>query len=133
MNCVQITNPMRPLDWKTKVKINATDKNNKIDCVAVFDTGAQCSSISRKLFESINADVIEKTVNHGTTGDEITEVCRIDIELYHGCTIKDCYVTILSNDIGCDVLIGMNVITLGDFHSFRDSDGLYKCTFSLYP
>lgn len=132
MKCVQITSSSEPKEWTTKVKVIASGKQISKECLAVFDTGAHNTSISKSVFESIKAEVKEEVMNCTPTGREKTYTSMIDIELCEGCVIRNVEAILSSHNMGCDILIGMNVITKGDFHSFRDSDGLYTCTFRVY-
>ena len=132
MKCVQMASSIAPKEWKSKIEVRASGKEITKECVAVFDTGAYISAISKNLFDSIQAETKYHADNHTPTGREVVSVCDIDIAFYDGGIINNTEATISTHDMDCDILIGMNVITKGDFHSFRDSDGLYKCTFKVY-
>lgn len=132
MKCVQMTSSVTPKEWKSKIKVRASGKEITKECAAVFDTGAYISAISKSLFDSIQAETKYHADNHTPTGREIVSVCDIDIAFYDGGIINNTEATISTHNMDCDILIGMNVITKGDFHSFRDSDGLYRCTFRVY-
>lgn len=130
MKCVQITSKEQPKEWITKVKIRASRKTVEKECLAVFDTGAHDTLITKELFDNIKADITGQAINCTPAGQEI--VCTTAIDITFGNSIlKDIETIIVAHNMDCDILLGMNVITLGDFHSFRDFDGLYKCTFSL--
>ena len=132
MKCVQMASSIAPKEWKSKIEVRASGKEITKECVAVFDTGAYISAISKNLFDSIQAETKYHADNHTPTGREVVSVCDIDIVFYDGGIINNTEATISTHDMDCDILIGMNVITKGDFHSFRDFDGLYKCTFRVY-
>ena len=128
-----MTSRKRPTEWETVATINATGKDVKIVCNSVFDTGAQKTIISNDARLAIKAEKAGQIKNKMPDGEEITNTCFIDIEFENGVKLQNIEAIITKHDIKCAIAFGMNVITLGDFHSFRDSDGLYKCTFSLYP
>ena len=132
MKCVQITTSIEPKEWSTKIKARASGKAITKECVAVLDTGANNTIITRNLFETLKADKTGQIMNCTPIGEEKTITSSIDINFYDDCVLKNVEVLISEHNMDCDILIGMNVITKGDFHSFRDSDGLYRCTFRVY-
>lgn len=82
---------------------------------AVWDTGAMGTSISRALAEELQLDksgVIEIT---GVTGTALCSKYLVSLHLMNGIVIPELEVSDCEGNIGCDVLIGMDVITLGDF------------------
>ena len=132
MKCIQMTSSVAPDEWKTTVKVKASGKEIIKECIAVFDTGAYWSAISKDVFDSIKAEIQSYAMNYTPAGKAEVVISRVDIEFYENCTLNANDVTVTTHDMDCDILIGMNVITKGDFHCFHDSDGLYKCTFRVY-
>lgn len=132
MKCVQMTSSVAPKEWVTTVKARASGNEITKECVAVLDTGANSTIITRDLFETLKADETGQVMNCTPTGEEKTITSNIDINFYDDCVLKNVQVLISEHNMDCDILIGMNVITKGDFHCFRDSDGLYRCTFRVY-
>lgn len=132
MKQVEIISSTAPNEWKSKVKVRAYGKEITKECIAVFDTGAYISAISKNVFDSIQAEIMSYAENHTPIGKEIVGISNVDIELCEGCILKNNDVTVATHDMDCDILIGMNTLTRGDLHLFRDSDGLYKCTFRIY-
>ena len=132
MNCVQITSEKEPKEWKTKLGFRADKSKQWVYADVVFDTGAVMSSISKELFDVLQAETAERLYMKGTTGEEWADSCYLNIFLYDDCVIRKCHFSISNHDMGSSVLLGMDIISMGDFHSFRDSDGLYKCTFKVY-
>ena len=130
--CVQIINKEKPFDFRADLKISAAGKNNWIPAGTIFDTGAEVSSISEELRAYLGARIIDTQYMKGTNGADWNNVCYLDLELYEDCILRNRRFTSTTHDIGCHVIIGMDIISLGDFHSFRDSDGFYKCTFRVY-
>lgn len=129
MKCVQIISKEKPIDWRIDLKVKAVHKNNWTPAGMVFDTGAEVSSITEELRAFLGAKIVDKQYMKGTNGGDWNTVCYLDIELYDGCIISNQRFTVTSHDMGCHVLLGMDIIADGDFHTFKDKDGLYKCTF----
>lgn len=82
---------------------------------AVWDTGATGTSISHSLAQTLSLDQIGERRISGVTGCEICKRYLVSLHLPNGIVFPEIEVTDLSGDIGCDVLIGMDVINLGDF------------------
>lgn len=82
---------------------------------ALWDTGAYCTVITENIARKYAFTPIGAKEIHGVTGKEISNVYLISLHLPNQVVIKEIEVMSCSCDIGCDVLIGMDIITLGDF------------------
>ena len=83
--------------------------------IAVWDTGAMGTSISRQLALDLNLPKIGEIEIQGVTGNELCNKYLISLLLPNNVFIVEIEVSDCSGNIGCDVLIGMDVIKLGDF------------------
>ena len=82
---------------------------------AIWDTGAMHSCISAHVADGFGLDQLNVTKIAGVTG---TQECRsflISLHLNDTLCIPELEVTDIPSEIGCDVIIGMDVIAMGDF------------------
>ena len=89
--------------------------NKEIKVNAVWDTGATTTAISKKLVENLKLMPVSQTTVHGINHSSVVNVHIIDILLPNHVGIAEIKVTEAKNLGDCDVLIGMDIITLGDF------------------
>ncbi len=85
-----------------------------VKCVAVWDTGSNNSVIDAGVARKLGLTPISMTTVLTANGPYETPVYAIDLVLPSDETLADILVT-ESNLQVCDALIGMDVITLGDF------------------
>lgn len=83
--------------------------------LAVWDTGAMGSAIVRPLAQQLHLDEIGQKQVHGVTGCEICTRYLVSLHLPNQVVIPELEISDCGGDIGCDILIGMDVISLGDF------------------
>lgn len=94
---------------------------------ALWDTGATKSSISQRVVDDLGLIPVGRGINHTAAGPVSTKMYLINILLRSGVGFPSLMVT--SSDLGnLDVLIGMDVISKGDF-SITNVNG--KTTFSF--
>ena len=85
------------------------------NCKAIFDTGATSSMVSSKTAEELRL-VPTGTVNvTGVHGTEKTNQYIVNLIFQNGFTIPGISVSEAGPDGGFDLLIGMDVISRGDF------------------
>jgi hypothetical protein len=95
---------------------------------AIWDTGATGSVITKKVVDDCGLKPIGM-VNVSTAGGVTAcEVYLVNILLTNGVGIKFVKVTQAVMHDGCDVLIGMDVITVGDF-AITNKDGKTVASF----
>lgn len=82
---------------------------------AIWDTGAQGTAIHSRIAKLFHLEIYGSTNVHGVTGCRTCNTYLISLHLPNGIIIPELEVDDCDEDIGCDVLIGMDVITLGDF------------------
>lgn len=83
---------------------------------ALWDTGSTATSISRAVVEELNLCPTGTEQILSPTGSQLRNVYTIDIKFNMGVTITD--IKAYESDIdlqGIDILIGMDIICLGDF------------------
>lgn len=97
---------------------------------AVWDTGAYSSVIADKIAQKFNFKPVGAKEIHGVTGKEPTSVYLVSIHLPNQAVLEEVEVMSCSCDIGCDILIGMDVITQGDF-TINNHQGRTTFTFRM--
>jgi len=80
---------------------------------AIWDTGAQCTVISPSISKELKLIPSGKVEVHGVNSKILSNKYVVNLFLPNGIIIP--YVEVAESDIGCDVLVGMDIITLGDF------------------
>ena len=81
---------------------------------AIWDTGAEMSSISEKVVQAMGLVPVGRARNY-TAGGEI-EVNIYVINILLPCNVNFAMVRVTGNDLGdADMLIGMDIISQGDF------------------
>jgi hypothetical protein len=104
-------------DIATKISI-VNDHNISKEFTAVWDTGAQGSVITKKVAKALKLTHIGWTTVRGVTGKARAKVYFVDFVLPSGVQIQTEVTS--SDSLGnCDALIGMDIITLGDFLIFN--------------
>lgn len=83
-------------------------------CVAVWDTGANGTVITKQIAEELGLKPIGITEVYHAQGKGLTSEYLVNVALPSGVIIPGVRVTegVLA---GCDVLIGMDIIVMGDF------------------
>jgi hypothetical protein len=98
---------------------------------ALWDTGATNSCITADLAASIGAVPIGKTIVHGAHGPGQMNVYMIDFMLPNQVRITDIRATeVVSTAGGFGVIVGMDIITLGDF-CITNVDGKTVVTYRI--
>ena len=83
--------------------------------IALWDTGANRSVISSKLVNNLSLEPVAMMPASGVHKQETCKVYLIDVHLPNMITVKDVKVIEVKNIPNADVLIGMDIITIGDF------------------
>lgn len=116
--------PGLALELSCDVKLGEAFRLNKVANIpapypytlkAVWDTGAMVTGISRKLALDLGLDKIGERLSHGVTGCEICNHFLVSFFLPGNIIIPTLEIGDCGGDIGCDILIGMDVINQGDF------------------
>ncbi|MBF0620049.1 MAG: aspartyl protease family protein [Candidatus Omnitrophica bacterium] len=105
------------------------DKDKKfLPFKALWDTGATNSVITKKVVDSVGLAPTGVAVTHGVHGSNEVSKYVIDIGLPNRVCIQDITVTEGALLNGYDILIGMDIIMMGDF-AISNPDG--KTIFSF--
>ena len=81
---------------------------------ALWDTGATCSVITPAIVKALNLSPVSYTFMSWVSGIELAAQYYMDIVLPSG-VIAGKVLAVEGTPHGCDLLIGMDVIGLGDF------------------
>ena len=96
---------------------------------AVWDTGATGTGINISLARKINLEPIERNIVQGAHGKKEVDVYAINIQLDNAIFKK---ISVAGLELGdkTDVIIGMNIITLGDF-AISNAHGKTTFTYAI--
>ncbi len=98
---------------------------------AQWDTGATKTCISQAVVDRLGLIPIANTMMYTPSGMRLANIYIVDITLRNNVTVKD--VQVIGSEIGgqgIDVLIGMDIITLGDF-AVTNVDGITRFSFRI--
>jgi len=99
----------------TKVYVESPTTKNFVEANAIWDTGASSSLITPEIAEKLNIKPISKTMM-ATPSDKRVQCNVYLINIYLPNKAKIVAVQVLEGiPSSCDMLIGMDVISLGDF------------------
>jgi hypothetical protein len=99
---------------------------------ALWDTGATGSCISQGLARQLGLKMIDMCRLRGITGVQISPIYQIDILLPSNVEITNARVCEFLDNGSFEMLIGMDIITLGDF-VILNSDRKTKVAFRIPP
>ncbi|MDR0908767.1 MAG: retropepsin-like domain-containing protein [Spirochaetaceae bacterium] len=138
INTIVLRYPTKPLaiisDVAVKEAIDYSQPDlprQSFDVRALWDTGAQICAISKPLVESMGlqqAGTIDAGGFGGDTRD--TPFYRIDLTLNDDRHFYGIVVIEYAGKPTHDIIIGLNVITAGDFSLFREGSGT-RFTFTM--
>jgi predicted aspartyl protease len=100
------------------------------DLSAIWDTGATGSVITQRVVDELGLKPISIALVHGVGGIQESPVFLVNILLPMNVTIGMVRVTLGNLPAGTDVLIGMDVITVGDF-VISNNGGRTKMSFRV--
>jgi len=108
---------------KTKVRIRLAQSiakpygldMNDLEVVAIWDTGATHTAVSTKIAEKLNLKPITKAEVTAAGTSYISNVYKVDILLPNKVAVNDVRVTEAKNIEDSEILVGMDIITIGDF------------------
>ena len=103
-----------------------------VEVDAIWDTGATNTSISQEVAKKLNLQPLGKTPVVSAGKKYISNIYRVDILLPQKVAVLDLPVTEALSIDESEILIGMDIITLGDF-SVTNAGGKTCCSFRLPP
>lgn len=116
----------------TNISIESNVINGYIKCKALWDTGATTSGLSQDLINRIGLSPIKRGItSNGVSGKFSTDVYRINISIDEFWSCGGIQAVRYDLD-DCDLLIGMDVISQGDF-AVKNVNGKTVMTFRCPP
>ena len=114
----------------TVTSIVSKKLGEKIVCDAIWDTGANASAISLNTARKLGLTPVQTAFFSTANGRCEMPMYMVDMMLPNGRQIKDVMVSGLNLNI-CDALVGMDIITQGDFHLTNDGKTVFS--FNIPP
>jgi predicted aspartyl protease len=111
--------------------ISKADPSKNGEFPGIWDTGAMSTVVTPQVAECLSLPPIGTTHICGVNSDEIVPVVLIDLVLPSQVKIESIRAAVAKIK-GADVLIGMNIITLGDF-SVSNLNGETELSFAVPP
>lgn len=100
--------------YKTAIQ-PVEERRPEITCNGLWDTGATCTVITQKVVDALQLPVIAKTPIIGVGGTFTATMHVIDVWLPNRIVIPELKVTKGILGANFDILLGMDIITKGDF------------------
>ena len=108
----------------------AAQKADKV--TALWDTGAMLSSVTPAIARNLNLIPTNKIKVNGVNNISMADVTRLTIELPNQVVLQNIKVVICNLVEGIDLLIGMDIIKLGDL-SISNGGGKTLFSFAIPP
>jgi hypothetical protein len=102
----------------------------QLDARAMWDTGSMGTCVSTKLARHLGLVPLKAIRLASLHGDSLVNQCFMDIMLPDGIVVQNVKVMEIETPNDFDIIIGMNIIRLGDF-SLCNDHGNTVMTFSL--
>lgn len=109
-----VTNTLH-LDVEVSASKNLNSNSEFKQFKGIWDTGATNSAINPKIVKECNLIPSGKTIVNTAGGIQEQNTYIVDIKISKDVTISDVVVNEMAEIDSTDVLIGMDIITLGDF------------------
>ena len=127
-------------ELKTKVEIGAPslidsrpyNEKDFLEIQAVWDTGATATVIAEEYAKKLELQPTGVTKCYTAGGEVTCYMYLIDLVLPNKIVIKDVPVTSNPHLNSCDMLIGMDIICMGDF-AISNAKGNTRFSYSLPP
>jgi len=111
---------------------NATQYQNIVKVRALWDTGAMLSAVTPEIAEKLNLVSTNRIKVNGIGNYSIADVVMVSIRLPNLVELKNARILVLNLVKDVDMLIGMDIIRLGDF-SISNGAGKTLFTFAMPP
>lgn len=121
----------KQLELDTEIEVQFKNCWKKVN--AVWDTGVTRTIVSEDLAKKLQLKKVADTRMNTASGEVKTKKYFVDIKLPNGCIVKNIIVSsgnFSTEDV--DVLIGMDIITLGDM-AISNLEGKTVFTFRMPP
>ena len=117
----------------TEAEIYGVSLSKKIIKVrALWDTGAMLSAITPQTAQSLNLVPFNRVKVNGINNISMADMVKVSIKLPNLFEVKNTNVTVCNLVRDVDLLIGMDIIQLGDF-SISNGQGRTLFTFAIPP
>ena len=97
----------------------------------IWDTGATHSALSPKIAKDLGLNPIDTVIVYGVNSSKVADVVIASISLSNGIFLTERRFSV-SEIPGTDVLIGMDIIMLGDF-AISNGEGKTRFSFAIPP
>jgi hypothetical protein len=125
--------PNLSLRLTTEVEIyDVSQSPNKIKVMALWDTGAMLSAITPEIAQSLKLVPFNRVKVNGINNISMADMVKVSIKLPNLVEVKNFNVTVCNLVKDIDLLIGMDIIQLGDF-SISNGAGKTLFTFAMPP
>ena len=125
--------PHLTLRLTTEVEIyDVSQSPHKIKVRALWDTGAMLSAITPEIAQSLNLILFNRVRVNGINNISMADMVKVSIKLPNLVEVKNSNVTVCNLVRDIDLLIGMDIIQLGDF-SISNGAGKTLFTFAMPP
>jgi predicted aspartyl protease len=104
----------------------------KIRVKALWDTGAMLSAITPEVAQELNLIPFNRMTVNGINNTSIADLTKVSIKLPNLIEVKNTNVIVCNLVKDVDLLIGMDIIRLGDF-SISNGEGKTLFTFTMPP
>jgi predicted aspartyl protease len=104
----------------------------KIRVNALWDTGAMLSAITPEAAQRLNLTPFNKIKVNGINNTSIADLVKISVKLPNLVEVKNFNATVCNLVKNVDLIIGMDIIRLGDF-SISNGKGKTLFTFAMPP
>jgi len=110
--------PVLAEDLYTNVEVFPVSFANHLGATvhAIWDTGASQTVITHRLMSRLNLISIDKDWVYGVNSEQEVDVVAVAIQLPNGLLIPDIRVYVCDIPSPTDMLLGMDIIQMGDFH-----------------
>lgn len=98
------------------VKITNPQTHDTKTFTAAFDTGASNCVVSNRVFDVLKLRQRDQAYLDGVSGSVIVILSTIDLELQNNLIFNNLTVSVSALPVGVDMLLGMDIITRGNFH-----------------
>ena len=123
-------NPASSLDMDCHICVKNGDKFSGVPARALWDTGTSTTVISTTIAAKLGLQPVGKMRINGLGGIQHSWVTTAFLRFPNGTVAGPFYMAV--HDLpSTDVLIGMDVISMGTFHLERKPDGGTRFTFTL--
>jgi hypothetical protein len=124
--------PYLPLKLMTEAEMYDVSQSQKIKVSALWDTGAMLSAITPEIAHRLNLVPFNRVKVNGINNISMADMVKVSIRLPNLAMVNNISVSVCNLVKDVDLLIGMDIIQLGDF-SISNGAGKTLFTFAMPP